>query len=87
MDSKQEKMVREAQEGDKNAFTVLLRENEQRMSRVARSFLSCLQQNDTHHLSAIIYCDNIRYEYLADDMNGGAYALADFEAFLDTLTK
>lgn len=41
MDSKQEKMVREAQKGDKNAFTVLLRENEQRMYRVARSFLSC----------------------------------------------
>lgn len=41
MDAKQEKMVREAQKGDKNAFTVLLRENEQRMYRVARSFLSC----------------------------------------------
>lgn len=41
MDSKQEKLVRAAQKGDKDAFTVLLRENEQRMYRVARSFLSC----------------------------------------------
>lgn len=41
MDAKQEKLVREAQKGDKNAFAALLRENEQRMYRVARSFLSC----------------------------------------------
>lgn len=41
MDSKQEILVRDAQAGDKDAFTALLRENEQRMYKVARSFLSC----------------------------------------------
>lgn len=41
MDSKQEMLVREAQAGDKDAFAALLRENEQRMYKVARSFLSC----------------------------------------------
>ncbi len=41
MDEEQEMLVREAREGDKNAFTALLRENEQRMYKVARCFLSC----------------------------------------------
>lgn len=41
MDKEQEMLVQEAQAGDKDAFTVLLRENEKRMYRVARSFLSC----------------------------------------------
>lgn len=41
MDAKQVELVGEAKKGDKNAFAALLRENEQRMYKVARSFLSC----------------------------------------------
>lgn len=41
MDKKQEMLVQKAQAGDKDAFAALLRENEQRMYKVARSFLSC----------------------------------------------
>ncbi|MDE6852118.1 MAG: sigma-70 family RNA polymerase sigma factor [Lachnospiraceae bacterium] len=41
MGTEQEKLVRDAQAGDKDAFAALLRENEQRMFKVARSFLSC----------------------------------------------
>ena len=41
MDKKKEMLVQKAQAGDKDAFTVLLRENEKRMYKVARSFLSC----------------------------------------------
>lgn len=44
MDTKQEMLVQEAQAGDKDAFTALLRENEQRMYKVARSFLNCEDQ-------------------------------------------
>ncbi|MDO4166269.1 MAG: RNA polymerase sigma factor [Eubacteriales bacterium] len=41
MDLERERLVREAQAGDQNAFTELLRANELRMYKVARSFLSC----------------------------------------------
>lgn len=42
---------------------------------------------DSPELNAILYCDNIRYEYHVDACDTGSYTVEDFKAFLDTLTK
>lgn len=42
---------------------------------------------DRSNLKALLYCDNIRYEYDVTSFGPKKYTVKEFEAFLDTLTK
>lgn len=56
----------------------------------ANGFQATLFQHYEDDLNAVIYCDNIRYEYSVDnclDEDDSICTLKDFKAFLDTLTK